>query len=144
MKPLESWFVSKFSFGKVLTLCKFSLSRWLVLCLFHVIFTWSFKSCYYSSCIPLLNLHISSIYLMACDAHGKGCIRGIHVLCMIRHGHINLIKVHWHGHVHGVWFTMWAEHDLIPSLWGFCITLVLITHCILYALCMITGYVLEV
>ena len=81
---------------------------------------------------------------MACDAHGKGCIWGIHVFCMLGHGHINLIKVHCHRHVHGVWFTMWAEHDLIPGLWELCITLVLVTPCILYAHCMVTGYVLEV
>ena len=39
---------------------------------------------------------------------------------------------------------MWAEHDLIPGLWGLCITLVLVTPCILYAHCMVTGYVLGV
>ena len=49
--------------------------------------------------------------------HGNGLHDGgFHVLLMLGDGHISLVRVHWHGHVHGVWIIMWAEHDLIPAL----------------------------
>ena len=48
---------------------------------------------------------------------GIGCMLGFHVLLlMLGHGHVSMVRVHWHGHVHGVWIVMWAEHDLIPGL----------------------------
>ena len=52
---------------------------------------------------------------------GMGCILGTHVLVVLVHGHFSLVRVHWHGHMHGVWFTMWAEHDLMPGLWELCL-----------------------
>jgi len=44
----------------------------------------------------------------------------------------------WHGHMHGMWFTMWVEHDLMPGLWELCITLVLATP--LHFICVLHDY----
>jgi len=62
----------------------------------------------------------------------------IHVLMVLGHEHNSLVRTHWHGHMHGVWFILRAEHDLMPSLWGFCITLVLVTA--LHFICTLHGY----
>ena len=65
---------------------------------------------------------------MSWYVHGNGLHDGgFHVLLMLGHRHISLVRVHWLGHVHGMWITMWAEHELMPSVWGLCITLVLAT-----------------
>jgi len=42
----------------------------------------------------------------------------IYVLMVLGHGHNSLVRMHWHGHIHGVWFILWAEHDLMPSFMG--------------------------
>ena len=69
---------------------------------------------------------------------GMRCILGTHVLVMLVHGHFSLVRVH------DVWFTMWAEHDLISGLWGFVSRWCSLHHCILYAHCIATGYVFGV